>query len=128
EGATGGGTGGTVPIISLFMTPDKIGRTWSEANNYCLNKGARLPTRDELITLFKTATSGVSPNDEMCKVHGWPLRGMCGGSTPSQSLHYWSSTRVGTGSHVSVGLDYGNPADAGDTLSLDHVACIIPGY
>ena len=85
---------------------DTVLRTWSEANDHCTNKGARLPTKIELENLFLSATSAtvLGPvNIEMCSVHGWPLFGQCGGS----SNNYWSSTPSGPGSHYIVGLDNG---------------------
>ncbi|OAE16226.1 hypothetical protein A2T76_13590 [Pseudomonas brenneri] len=118
-GATGGGTGGSVPLIDLFMKPDKILRTWNDANNYCLDKGARLPSKDELLVLFKNATSGAVPNREMCSKYDWPLYLNCGGNASD----YWSST-VDSGFRSGVFLDSGHSANYDYGYHLLNVACV----
>jgi hypothetical protein len=100
------------PDLGKFIKPDKTVRTWSQAYAYCtsLGTGARLPTRDELVNLFLSATTATAAataidqvNSDMCSVHGWPLLRDCGGSDHS----YWSGTPNGVGGYYYVNLNSG---------------------
>ena len=101
---------------------DTVLRTWSEANDHCTNKGARLPTKIELENLFLSATSATESgkvNIEMCSVHNWPLDGKCGGSY----ANYWSGTPNGSGLHYNVRLDSGYAYTYNDS-NTNQVACV----
>ncbi|WP_282875971.1 hypothetical protein [Pseudomonas peli] len=109
--------------LGRFLTPDKIARTWPDADDYCrgLGGGARLPTRFELTDLFLSATSAGTVhlnNSELCTIHKWPLAGQCGGSTSS----YWAIEQGGS-DHFYVQLDYGFIYKILDSVKL-HVACV----
>ncbi|TPG76295.1 hypothetical protein EAH78_18190 [Pseudomonas arsenicoxydans] len=108
-------------VGDFFIGP--LAATWSAADAYCNNAGARLPTQIELQELFVNATSatianGSQTNTEMCSVHGWPLSQLCGGI---DSL-YRSSTPATTGRHFSVFLNNGSAPSNAD-WSDDTVAC-----
>ncbi len=110
------------PYLANFIKPDTIQRTWSQADAYCsgLGNGARLPTKDELVGLYLSATIGTvvgQLNDDMCTVHGWPLNGMCSG----KHNFYKSSTLTARG-HDDVVLSTGQVQFVGD-LSTSYVAC-----
>lgn len=84
-------------IPGNYTQPSTQRMDWEEADQYCKNLfgSYRLPTRAELIALFKTATGsepkyGV-PHYGMCDYHGWPLENKCGGS----SNEYWTSNSYG---------------------------------
>ena len=86
SGLTGGGPNGVVSTLGLFIAPDTTLRTWTDASNYCKSKNARLPSTDNLKTLWATATSGAVPNYEMHSRHKWPLGNGYGGGW----LWYWT--------------------------------------
>ncbi len=112
------------PDLGKFIKPDNTLRTWSQADAYCtdLGTGARLPTRDELMNLFLSATSSTADqqaNSEMCTVHNWPLGDQCDGS----NFYYWSSTSNDAGSHYNVDLQNGSPGSYIGNGTV-HVACV----
>lgn len=99
------------------------GIEWDDANNYCnsLNPTAnsRLPTEEELRTLFVDATSanaakpdsGWKRNEELCEL-GWKCED-----------HFWTSTESNSQSHITVTLDEGG-AYSRDDKDPATVACI----
>ncbi|MFB2776780.1 hypothetical protein [Shewanella xiamenensis] len=106
--------------IPGFILPDTITRTWSQANAFCISKGAHLPTVAQLKKVFSDYTSG-GINDQMSKKYGWPLLGgRCGGGYAT----YWASTQ----DPISSGHYDVNMMDGGEFVtkfddSLYHTAC-----
>lgn len=105
--------------IPGFIMPDTTTRTWSDANAFCIAKGAHLPTVEQLKKVFKDYTTG-SMNQQMSTKYGWPLLGHCGGGSAS----YWASTQdpVSKGHYDVNMMDGGEYVFAHDT-SLYHTAC-----
>ncbi|MFM5180225.1 Ig-like domain-containing protein [Aeromonas veronii] len=103
--------------LDNFSYPDTTTRDWGEAKRYCesMRPAARLPTENELITLYLDSTSASrvgDENTEMCSKHNWPLINLCGGST---SL-YWTNQE-----NMAVYLHSGRFTFIGARL---HVTCI----
>lgn len=114
---------GALPV-GIFLAPDTVLRTWSQANSYCLQKGARLPTLDELQQLFLSATSATvigDSNTEMCSVYGWPLSAQCGG--PYGSSNYWFDEPPGPTHHKDVFITSGGVHYSND-LHTNYAACV----
>ncbi|MGL6006449.1 hypothetical protein [Aeromonas sobria] len=81
-------------------TPNGWEKSWKEARQFCVNRGARLPTVAELQSIFLDNTSATSignwtKNFEMCDNFGWRLTSRCGG-TANTSDSYWTSELAGT--------------------------------
>jgi hypothetical protein len=116
--------------LGEFIKPDTVRRTWPDADAYCkqLNVPARLPTKDELLALFLSATSATNTtgagqaNSDMCSVHNWPLYQECGGSLNG----YWSSTTGGVDKYY-VGLYDGDEGTYDAVEGQLHVACVFDG-
>lgn len=83
-------------LIDRFIPPlaSEIGVSWQEADTSCQQKGARLPTRDELTRLIKNE---VGVNYHLCGFYGWPTAGDCGGATgnPDYAM-YWTNEQSST--------------------------------
>jgi hypothetical protein len=115
------------PILAEFTLTGTALFNWSAADAYCTSAGLRLPTADELRTLFASVTSsptaypdeGYVTNAEMCSVHGWPLLGQCGGTYNS----YWSSTPHSPGNHYGVTMNNGYANNLSDNGTVA-VACV----
>ncbi|MFQ2750844.1 Ig-like domain-containing protein [Aeromonas caviae] len=112
------------PPLAFFTTPDTIGRSWNDADAYCkgLNPAARLPTKLELQNLFSQSSSvelGQS-SDVMCDVHGWPLRGQCGGS----SNLYWANDKEWKDWRWRTNMSNGTSFSQADDTESNHVACV----
>lgn len=107
-------------VIPGFIFPDTKALNWDDANNMCIAKGARLPTRQELKDVFDNNTSG-STNIEMSEKFGWPLfGGLCGGYQYS----YWTSDLHSQGRHYDVDMEEGRIFDKADFNQLQ-VACVL---
>ncbi|MDX7800724.1 Ig-like domain-containing protein [Aeromonas caviae] len=112
------------PPLAFFTTPDTIGRSWNDADAYCkgLHPAARLPTKLELQNLFFQSSSvelGQS-SDVMCDVHGWPLRGRCGGS----SNLYWANDQNWKDWRWRTNMNNGTSFSQADDTESNHVACV----
>ncbi|MDX7838880.1 Ig-like domain-containing protein [Aeromonas caviae] len=113
------------PPLAFFTTPDTIGRNWNDADAYCkgLNPAARLPTKLELQNLFIQSSSITElgqPSDDMCDVHGWPLRGRCGGSTNL----YWANDKEWKDWRWRTNMNNGTSFNQADDTESNHVACV----
>ncbi|MDE1351611.1 DUF1566 domain-containing protein [Vibrio aestuarianus] len=92
-------------VVSLF--------NWSNADALCENiemgghADWRLPTRDELVSLYNTTDSQGAFN-----AYGWPTVNLA-----------WSSTSNGTGTHNGVNLHNGN-VGSGDDSNNTYVSCV----
>lgn len=87
------------------IVPPSSAMNWEQANDYCQSLNARLPSRTDLINIWKGNTSGISPNTEMCDVHKWPLNGICGGDIIN-GKSYWTRDMFSgsNGSHYFVNM------------------------
>ena len=113
------------PPLAFFTTPDTIGRNWNDADAYCkgLNPAARLPTKLELENLFIQSSSVTElgqSSDVMCDVHGWPLRGQCGGS----SNLYWANDQNWKDWRWRTNMNNGTSFSQADDTESNHVACV----
>lgn len=112
--------------IRRFTTPEAgVYRDKWAAESYCqgLGNGARLPTVAELLSLFRTVTSG-GTNTEMCSIYGWPLYKHCGGHTSGNAYDsYRASDTSSSGSNYMVVMTNGFNQPTGNTNTMQ-VSCI----
>ncbi|MNJ44737.1 hypothetical protein D3C77_398020 [compost metagenome] len=100
DATAGAGLGG-------YSTPDGAARDWFSANRYCTDQGLRLPTRDELISLYYAYINGA-----ISTTCGWP-----------SGDYYWSSTEYSATAHYGVDLIDGDTRLADDG-NADYVTCV----
>ncbi|QTL96465.1 hypothetical protein AjGTCBM29_04404 [Aeromonas jandaei] len=109
--------------IGRFIAPDSQATGWQQANAKCLGAGARLPTLNEMRSLYLSATSAMTLSDynnELCDIYGWPLvNRQCGGIESA----YWTSEQGAN--HFNIPMDGPDWEDDGysDTANLQSV-CI----
>jgi len=115
-----------VPWINVFTEPEKIRRSYAQANSFCTDLGLRLGSVNEMKALFVDATqsptaapdSGYVPNNAMCATHGWPIASSCGGS----SNGYW--TKLSGSTYYSVHLNSGERVTSSSTSNY-YAACML---
>ncbi|WP_194165828.1 Ig-like domain-containing protein [Shewanella sp. YLB-07] len=104
------GDGNTAPAGEINVV-----HNWPSANTFCTNQGMRLPTTNELFSLFNTFDGVDDSNDRLFTEKGWPMNDW-----------FWSSTVSGDG-HYDVDLTRGvrrvGSASAGVSYS-NYVSCI----
>ncbi|MDA8486361.1 DUF1566 domain-containing protein [Pseudomonas resinovorans] len=134
EGLTGNTlsapTNKRVSIFKRFIKPDKtkyprinppLAPGGDPAEMECTFSGARLPSRNELTTLFKDETSG-GTNTTLCEKYDWPMAAKCGGS--GNESRYWTSEKTSAGQeayHVNLTNGQVSKTYIGNAF---YVACI----
>ena len=119
----------SVSNIGVFSSPPNNLYTWDEANGFCnglTNNSYRLATEVELVNVFKTATSGVSPNDDMFDLYQWPLTTALGGAaTPDPFITDWHWTGDTAGGNYRMVNMQRNQAADGRPSDKRYAACVL---
>ncbi|MFJ7311522.1 hypothetical protein ACIQVE_01940 [Pseudomonas sp. NPDC098747] len=123
-----------VSIFKQFVKPDKekypridppLGSGTDIAEMECLanGDGSRLPTANELTTLFRDEVSGGS-NTSMCSKHDWPVNGQCSNPGYGTESRYWTDDKTSAGKeayHVNLSNGAVSQTYIGNAF---YVACI----